>query len=169
MAKREVVSYTITCDVCGDMVSDADDDSATRKVSWEGTDYAVDVCATHGAQLGDVLAQLKEFVDAGNRESGRRGRRPASAAAASAAPKAPRGRRTAPSAASAGTAPKRGDLGAIRAWARDQGMTVNERGRISAALLEAYDAAQSAPAPEPAPAAASRKRPGRPRKKASAG
>lgn len=165
MAKRQVVSYSVTCDVCGDSVSGADDDSASRKISWEGTDYVLDVCVTHGAQLGDVLAQLKGFVDAGSRETGRRGRRPDAIAAPSATPKARRGRRAATSAASAGTAPKRGDLGAIRAWARDQGMKVNERGRIPAALLEAYDAAQSAPAPEPAP----RKRAGRPRKKAAAG
>jgi hypothetical protein len=47
----------------------------------------------------------------------------------------------------------------IREWARSQGMTIPERGRISQNVIEAYNAAHSAPAvlvpaePEPAPAA----------------
>jgi hypothetical protein len=173
MAKRQVVSYSYTCDVCGTEIPEADGDGATRKVSWEGTDYVVDVCTVHGSALGDVLTKLKGFVDAGSRSSGRRGRRP-SAVAATAAPKAPRGRRA--SASSAGSGPKRGDLGAIRSWARDSGQKVSERGRIPAALLAAYDAAHSASAPAPAasaaapakkaaPARAARKR--GPRKKAA--
>lgn len=35
----------------------------------------------------------------------------------------------------------RKDLAAVRAWARDQGMDVSERGRVSADVLNAYDAA----------------------------
>jgi hypothetical protein len=169
MAKRQVVSYTYTCDVCGVTIPDADSDTATRKVSWEGTDYVVDLCVTHGSQLGDVLTQLRGFVDSGNRESGRRGRRSGSATAASGASKAPRGRR-ATGASSAAGGPKRADLGAVRAWARANGMKVSERGRIPAALLSAYDSAASAPAapaaPASAPAKAARKR--GPRKKATA-
>ncbi|MDQ1365182.1 MAG: hypothetical protein QOF20_2635 [Acidimicrobiaceae bacterium] len=143
MAKRQVVSYTYTCDVCGDPIPDSDGDSATRKVSWEGTDYVLDVCAKHGSMLGDVLSQLKGFVDAGHRDSGRRGRRAVGAASAS-APRAPQGSRAAASKSTSGTSPKRGDLGAIRAWARDNGHKVSARGRIPTALLAAFDAAQGA-------------------------
>ncbi|MBF4563155.1 Lsr2 family protein [Microbacterium sp. VKM Ac-2870] len=34
------------------------------------------------------------------------------------------------------------DLAAVRAWARANGHTVSERGRVSASILEAYAAAQ---------------------------
>jgi hypothetical protein len=115
--------------------------------------------------LGDVLAQLKGFVDAGHRDSARRGRRPVAAASA-AAPRAPRGRRASTSKSSSGTSPKRGDLGAIRAWARENGYQVSERGRIPGALLAAYDEANSAPSSEAAPEAPPRRR--RPRKAAAA-
>jgi hypothetical protein len=157
--------------VCSDTIPDSEGESSTRKLSWEGTDYVVDVCATHAAELSDVLIQLKGYVDAGHRGTVRRGRRPSAlAAAASSSPRAPRGRREATSTASSGTAPKRGDLGTILAWARENGLKVSERGRIPGSLLAAYDEANSAPAPEPvaapAPVAAARKR--RPRKTASA-
>lgn len=174
MAKRQVVSYSYTCDVCGDTIPDTEGESSTRKLSWEGTDYVVDVCETHAAELSDVLIQLKGYVDAGHRGSVRRGRRPSAVAAATAAPRAPRGRRETTSTASAGTAPKRGDLGAIRAWARENGLKVSERGRIPGSLLAAYDEANSAPAaaPEPvaeaAPVAAAAARKRRPRKVATA-
>jgi len=36
---------------------------------------------------------------------------------------------------------KRGDLGAVRAWARVNGHKVGERGRIPGELLAAYDSA----------------------------
>ncbi len=152
MAKRQVVSYSYTCDVCGDPIAESDADSATRKVSWEGTDYALDVCAKHGSALGDVLSQLKGFVDAGHRDSGRRGRRPGSSASV-AAPRAPRGSRATATKSTSGTAPKRGDLSAVRAWARDNGHKINERGRIPGALLAAFDAAHGPSASTPDPEA----------------
>lgn len=46
--------------------------------------------------------------------------------------------------ASRRSAPKtarRTDLADVRAWAKEQGLNVSERGRISADVLEAYDAA----------------------------
>jgi Lsr2 len=158
MAKRQVVSYNYTCDVCGGTIPESDGDSATHKFSWEGSDYLVDVCSTHAVELDDILAQLKNFVAAGQRASGRRGRKPGGAAAAS-APKASRDRRSGASAATAATAPKRGDLGAVRAWARQSGLSVSERGRVPASLLEAYDAANSAPAPVDEPVAAAESAP----------
>ncbi|NTW42270.1 MAG: Lsr2 family protein [Cellulomonadaceae bacterium] len=41
------------------------------------------------------------------------------------------------------------DAEAVRAWAKSTGMAVNERGRISAEVRSAYDAAHAAPAPAP--------------------
>lgn len=155
MAKRQVVSYSYTCDVCGGTIPESDGDTSTKKVSWEGTTYTVDVCLVHGSQLGELMSQLKEFVDAGHRDAGRRGRRAISSGTTAAAAKSPRGRRSSASASSTG--PKRGDLGAIRAWARENGYKVSERGRIPGSLLSAYDAATSSSAASPAPAKAAAK------------
>jgi hypothetical protein len=146
MVKQQLVSYSYTCDVCGGTISDGD--SATRRLSWEGTAYVVDVCDSHASLLGELLTQLRSFVDAGTRVSGRRGRRPA--AVTTSTSRAPRGR----GAVAAGTTAKRGDLSAVRAWARENGHQVSERGRIPGGLLAAYDAANSGPASTPAPAAA---------------
>jgi hypothetical protein len=55
MVKRQLVSYSYTCDVCGDTIPDSDSDSATRKVTWEGGEYVLDVCANHGAALSELL------------------------------------------------------------------------------------------------------------------
>lgn len=164
MAKLQVVTYNYTCDVGGEVIPESEADSATQRISWEGNDYVLDVCAAHAAELDGILTGLKAFVAAGTKSSGRRGRRP-SVAAAAPAPRAGRGRRAGAAAASGA---KRSDLSAVRAWARATGRAVSERGRIPAALLAAYDAAQngstSATADEPAasaaPAAAPRKRGG---------
>lgn len=161
MAKMQVVMYSYTCDVCGTEIPESTANGASRKISWEGTDYVLDVCDTHGSQLVEVLGQLKGFVDAGHRGGARRGRK-AVAAASAPSSRAPRARREAASTSTAGTAPKRSDLPAIRSWAQANGHAVGDRGRIPAAVMAAYDEAQSAPAPEaPAP-----KR--RPRKAAAA-
>jgi hypothetical protein len=127
------------------------------------------VCSDHGSQLGNILAQLKGFVDAGHRASARRGRRPAATTTA-AATRPPRAGRTVATTSGSGTRPKRGDLGAIRAWARDNGHQVSERGRIPGAILAAYDAANSATpagAAEAPKAASPTPRKRRPRKAAA--
>jgi hypothetical protein len=148
MVKRQLVTFTYTCDVCGEAIPDSDGESATRTVSWEGASYSVDVCAAHSSQLSDLLSNLQTFVDSGSRVSGGRGRRPG--AISSAGAKGARGRRSSTSSAAPGTG-KRSDLGVVRAWARANGHKVNERGRIPGDLLAAYDAANDGAAPQPAP------------------
>src|SRR6476620_8853624 len=91
MAKTQVVSFTYTCDVCGDPIPDTAADGASRKITWDGSDYVLDVCATHGAALSDILEQLKGFVDVAHRAGARRGRR--AATASSTTTRAPRPRR----------------------------------------------------------------------------
>ncbi len=151
MVKRQLVTFSYTCDVCGDAIPDSDGERATRTISWEGASYSVDVCATHSSQLSDLLTDLQNFVDAGSRVSGGRGRRPGALSASSS--KGARGRRPSASTPASGTAPKRGDLGAVRAWARANGHKVNERGRIPGDVLVAYDAANDGAAAESAPEA----------------
>jgi Lsr2 len=152
MAKKQIVSVSYTCDVCGTEIPDTEGDGATRKVRWEGAEYVIDVCTTHASQLGDILSQLKGFVDVGYRAGLRRGRRPAAVST-----RASRGGHAGATSASNGAAPKRGDLGAIRSWAQASGLKVGDRGRIPAAVVAAYEEAQGAsspaPAAEPEPAA----------------
>ena len=50
--------------------------------------------------------------------------------------------RKAKASTSVGGAGKRTDLEAVRAWAKDNGHQVADRGRVAAAVLEAYNAAQ---------------------------
>jgi hypothetical protein len=138
MAKRQVVSYSYTCDVCGNEIADTDADTASRRVSWEGTDYSLDVCAVHGSELDTVLGNLKSFVAVSHRAGGRRGRRSA-VPTSSPATRAPRTRRAAGSAAST-----RSNVGAIRTWAQANGQSVGDRGRIPAAVVAAYEAANGA-------------------------
>ena len=96
------------------------DVEGTESVSFalEGAAYEIDVCDKHGAELRDAFAP---FVGAARR-AGR-------AAAA--------GRRGRP--AKAGSDKER--TVAIREWARKNGHKVSERGRLSAVVLAAYDAA----------------------------
>ncbi|MEX0151015.1 histone-like nucleoid-structuring protein Lsr2 [Microbacterium sp. LMI1-1-1.1] len=88
--------------------------------SIDGRDYEIDLSRRNADKF---YRALTPFVDAA---------RPARSAA-------PSGR--------SGTREPRGssglDLGAVREWARAQGMTVNDRGRLPATVIEAYSAANS--------------------------
>jgi len=146
MARQQVVSYTLTCDVCGDEVPDSDAEGASHKISWEGAEHGVDLCATHRAQLSEALNQLKVFIDAGDRIGASRSRKSAKATGPSGA----RGRRAGAAPASTG-ATRRSDLAAVRSWARENGFKVGDRARIAGSILSAYDEAHSS-SPAPAPA-----------------
>ena len=100
------------------LVDDIDGNDASETVSFalDGVDYEIDLSDEHAAQLREALAL---YIGHGRRTGGRRrsGRR------SSAAPEG------GPSAAD------------IRAWARENGYEVPERGRVSAEVREAYAAA----------------------------
>ncbi|MDQ1427009.1 MAG: hypothetical protein QOK39_485 [Acidimicrobiaceae bacterium] len=160
MAKLQVVSYSYTCDLCGEPIaaSDAATSSGSRKVSWEGSEYTVDVCATHADQLTDVVGRLKGYVTVSRRADGRRRRaatsspsrqKPQTARKAQKA-QTERSGRAQPDATAPGAA-KRDDLPAIRSWAQASGLSVGVRGRLPAAIIDAYDAAQTSSAAPSAP------------------
>jgi hypothetical protein len=86
----------------------------TVRFAFDGTDYEIDLNAKNAAAFGKQLAPYIEHA----RRSGR------------AQPPRP-GRTTA----------SRQRSGDIRAWAKEHGLAVSERGRIPASVAEQYDAA----------------------------
>jgi hypothetical protein len=96
---------------------DIDGSEADETVSFalDGATYEIDLSSANAAQLRDSLAT---YIGHARRAGGRRSAgRPASRAA---------GKR---------------DLADVRQWARKNGHTVSERGRISAEIQAAYDKA----------------------------
>ena len=101
------------------LVDDIDGTDATETVSFaiDGVDYEIDLSDEHAAELREVVSV---FIGHARRTGGRRrsGRR------------------------SAGTASGDGATAAeIRAWARENGWDVPDRGRVSTEVREAYAAA----------------------------
>jgi len=110
------------------LVDDLDEGEADETVEFglDGTTYEIDLSDANAAALRDTLA---DYVAHARKQSGRRrtGSSGSSAASAPAAKRAP-GR----------AAVDREQNQAIREWARKQGMTVSERGRIPSEVSEAY-------------------------------
>ena len=98
------------------LVDDIDQSDAEETVTFglDGKEYTIDLNAKNARKLRDAVAP---YVAHGRPVSSRGGRRNTSAKSAGAAPSE------------------------IRAWARENGMDVPERGRVSAAVREAYAAA----------------------------
>ena len=124
------------------MVDDIDGLEAAETVSFglDGRRYDIDLSANHAAQLRDALTS---FVAAARRGSGGAG---GSGRPASVPPATQR-------------SSNREQIAAIREWAKANGQTVADRGRISKAVMEAYENRGSTAPPEaPEPAKKSRKR-----------
>ncbi|MGP3536400.1 histone-like nucleoid-structuring protein Lsr2 [Microbacterium sp. RD1] len=85
--------------------------------SLDGVAYEIDLTESNAASLRAALAP---YIDAGR-----------SVSRTASAPSNGRKRRRS----------NQQDYTEIRAWAKDNGYTVSERGRVPAAVLEAYDAA----------------------------
>jgi len=88
----------------------------TVRFALDGTDYEIDLNSTHGDELRATLAKYIEHARrAGGtaRRAGGRGGRRASAV----------------------------DTVAVRAWARENGHDIKERGRVPADLIAKYQAA----------------------------
>ena len=103
------------------LVDDTDGASADETVTFslDGVSYEIDLTTDHARELRDALAH---WVGNARKVSGRSTGRPV------------RGGSARPS---SGT----GDATRIRAWARANGRDVSERGRISAGIKAAYEAA----------------------------
>jgi uncharacterized membrane protein len=100
--------------------------------TWDGESYELDLSKKNRTAFEKAL---KPYIDAARRSSGRgRGNR---RAASSTAAKRGRGR-----ASRSGGSSSSLDLGAVRAWASQNGYQVSSRGRISREIVEAYQASQ---------------------------
>ncbi len=103
------------------LIDDIDGGDADETVSFalDGVSYEIDLTTENAQELRDALAQ---WVASARKVGGR-----AAAGRRSAAPRR----------ASA----DKPDLTAVRSWARENGYTVSDRGRISGEVLAAYEAA----------------------------
>ncbi|MBD7994956.1 Lsr2 family protein [Arthrobacter sp. Sa2CUA1] len=99
------------------LVDDLDGGSADETVRFglDGSQYEIDLSTDNAKNL---RAALKSYVDAGRKTSGRTGRPRSTGAARS------------------------NEAAQIREWARNNGYTVSERGRVNSEIIEAYRAAQ---------------------------
>ncbi|NMO89096.1 Lsr2 family protein [Actinomycetospora sp. TBRC 11914] len=122
MAQKVVVS----------LVDDLDESEADETVEFgiDGATYEIDLSDANAGKLRDSLA---DYIANARRLSGRR--RSSSRAAAAPGPTPRRGGGRA--------SVDREQNQAIREWARKQGMTVSERGRIPSEVSEAYHKAHS--------------------------
>lgn len=100
---------------------DVDGGVASETVTFglDGVTYEIDLNDKNAARLRDSLST---WVGHARSSSSRRG-----------------GRRR----ASTRPAGRRSDLSEVREWARNSGFTVSDRGRVSAAVQEAYDKAHA--------------------------
>ncbi len=101
------------------LVDDIDESEAEETVNFglDGKEYAIDLNSKNASALREALAP---YVGHARPVSGRASRRSSSAKAAT----------------TSGPAPSE-----IRAWARENGFDVPERGRVAAEVREAYAAA----------------------------
>ncbi len=108
------------------LVDDIDGSEAAETVTFglDGAQYEIDLSADNADKLREALAP---YVGHGRRAGGRRRAGGGGAGRSS-------GSRSAASSGSPSAAE-------VRAWARENGWDVPERGRVSAEVREAYDAA----------------------------
>jgi len=102
------------------LVDDLDAGSADETVRFglDGTQYEIDLSKDNAKNLRDAL---KPYVDAGRKVGTRSGG----------------GRQR-----STGSGSRSNEAAQIREWARNNGYTVSERGRVNSEIIEAYRAAQ---------------------------
>lgn len=105
------------------LVDDLDGGDAEETVSFalDGVSYEIDLSEGNAESLRESLT---EWIGHARRVGGRASSRS-------------RGRSRSGSSASS----SKTDLSAVRAWARESGYQVSDRGRVSSEILAAYDAA----------------------------
>lgn len=109
-----------------DLVDDIDGSDATQTVPFtlDGAAYEIDLSDDNAARLRDEFAP---FIAAGRRTGGRKTRS------------------TIPNTNGTKVATDREHTRAVRAWARENGWPISDRGRIPVEVVTAYDTAQQEP------------------------
>lgn len=113
VARKIVVQ--VTCDRCGREV----ENETPIELSYSGVDYRTDLCQQHADELSRTL---EPFISSSERLESRR---------------------RSGSGASSARRPTRRDpaqVSAIRAWARENGYEISDRGRIPREIEDAYNA-----------------------------
>lgn len=120
------MARTTVIELVDDLTGESGDDVAPVIFGLDGVQYEIDLAEKNAADLRDRLA---EFITSAKRTGGRlrRSRAASSGAVAN------------------GRAAKRSpqQLAEVREWARLQGHTVADVGRVSQSILDAFDAAQA--------------------------
>jgi hypothetical protein len=95
---------------------DGGEADGTVRFGLDGTEYEIDLSAAHNAELRDALSK---YVSHARKVTAKGARQPLA-----------RGRRSSPI-----------DTTAVRAWARENGIDIKERGRVPADVVAKYQAA----------------------------
>lgn len=114
----------------------------TVDFSFRGQEYTLVLTKKNGAQFNKDMARYINAAKKAQTRDARAARKPARPQPRKGTKKQPAPRKAASrktATATSSTGPKRAQ--AIREWAAANGHTVSQRGRISAAIAEAYDAA----------------------------
>lgn len=117
MAKQQQITVVYSDDLTGEELSN--DTVHTVEFSLDGTSYEIDLSSANAASLRNDFAA---WVGHARKVTGARSAR----------------RRTPRAAATGSAAASKEQNTAIREWARANGHTVSERGRISATIVEAF-------------------------------
>ena len=104
------VKVTVVCDLPHDGEVEG---TETVSFSYDGTGYEVDLCQMHAKELRDKFGQYTEHARRAGAGTGRRRR--------------------------ARSGPGRERSSEIRAWAKQRGHKVSERGRIPASIIAEYE------------------------------
>lgn len=134
----QITKVVLTCDVDGD----GTEAQETIRFGFDGRDYEIELCSRHHEELA---ALMLPYVDKARRADSapgrrRRGARSSSTGAASSAVSTATSKASG-SPARRASAQRREDLQPVRTWAREHGMRVSDRGRISQEVTDAYAAA----------------------------
>lgn len=115
MAKKTVVQEMLVDDL------DGSPGDKTVSFSWDGTGYEIELSRKNYQAFEKAM---RPYVKAARRTRGGTARR-----------------RPSTRSARGNSANNKRDLGAIRAWAAENGYSVSERGRIASSVIEAYESA----------------------------
>jgi hypothetical protein len=107
------VSVTYACDYDDKEIPDGQQHSIT--FGLDGQEYEIDLCAKHSEKFNEVVGKFAEHARRGTARVTKRKRR---------------------------TAANRQRSAEIRAWAKESGMEVSDRGRIPANVLAGFESGQ---------------------------